>query len=101
MPETRHRVSAVRMRVDLLRVFRPSPLVREVRIRACGRSDVPDYEPSRAGPSRQNASVTGVTASPAPNEERKLATVLFADLVGSTALADSEDPERTRAKLNR
>jgi class 3 adenylate cyclase/tetratricopeptide (TPR) repeat protein len=34
-------------------------------------------------------------------EERKLATVLFADLVGSTALAGSEDPERTRALLER
>jgi class 3 adenylate cyclase len=29
-------------------------------------------------------------------EERKLATVLFADLVGSTARADREDPERIR-----
>ena len=35
------------------------------------------------------------------SEERKLATVLFADLVGSTALADEEDPERTRLVLNR
>ena len=34
-------------------------------------------------------------------EERKVATVLFADLVGSTELADSEDPERTRAILDR
>src|SRR5205809_6097194 len=34
-------------------------------------------------------------------EERKLATVVFADLVGSTALAGSEDPERTRALLER
>ena len=33
--------------------------------------------------------------------ERKLATVLFADLVGSTALAGTEDPERTRARLDR
>jgi class 3 adenylate cyclase len=33
--------------------------------------------------------------------ERKLVTVLFADLVGSTALADEEDPERTRAVLDR
>ena len=33
--------------------------------------------------------------------ERKVATVLFADLVGSTALAGSEDPERTRAHLDR
>jgi class 3 adenylate cyclase len=36
----------------------------------------------------------------ASTEERKLATVLFADLVGSTALADSQDPERTRAILD-
>ena len=39
---------------------------------------------------------------PAPrDEERKVATVLFADLVGSTELAGSQDPERTRALLNR
>ena len=36
-----------------------------------------------------------------PSEERKLATVLFADLVGSTELAGSQDAERTRARLNR
>ena len=35
------------------------------------------------------------------SDERKLATVLFADLVGSTALADSEDPERVRVVLER
>jgi class 3 adenylate cyclase len=34
-------------------------------------------------------------------EERKLATVLFADLVGSTELGASQDPERTRALLDR
>jgi class 3 adenylate cyclase len=34
-------------------------------------------------------------------EERKLATVLFADLVGSTSMADEQDPERTRLTLNR
>ncbi len=34
-------------------------------------------------------------------EERKLATVLFADLVGSTELAGGEDPERVRARLDR
>ena len=33
--------------------------------------------------------------------ERKLATVLFADLVGSTALGDKQDPERTRLLLER
>src|SRR5690242_19003792 len=36
-----------------------------------------------------------------PAEERKLATVLFADLVGSTELAGDEDPERVRALLDR
>ena len=41
--------------------------------------------------------------SPVPDDhsERKLATVLFADLVGSTAAADEQDPERTRARLER
>ena len=34
-------------------------------------------------------------------EERKLATVLFADLVGSTALSGGQDPERVRAVLDR
>jgi class 3 adenylate cyclase len=36
-----------------------------------------------------------------PAEERKLATVLFADLVGSTELAGGQDPERIRALLDR
>jgi len=40
-------------------------------------------------------------AAERPTEERKLATVVFADLVGSTALAGFEDPERTRALLDR
>ena len=33
--------------------------------------------------------------------ERKLATVLFADIVGSTALGEQQDPERTRVLLER
>jgi class 3 adenylate cyclase len=36
-----------------------------------------------------------------PAEERKIATVLFADLVGSTELAGGQDPERVRAMLDR
>jgi class 3 adenylate cyclase len=36
-----------------------------------------------------------------PAEERKLATVLFADLVGSTEVAGGQDPERFRALLDR
>jgi class 3 adenylate cyclase len=38
---------------------------------------------------------------PEAPEERKVATVLFADLVGSTALGSEQDPERTRALLDR
>ena len=34
-------------------------------------------------------------------EERKLVTVLFADLVGSTAFAGERDPERVRVQLDR
>jgi class 3 adenylate cyclase len=36
-----------------------------------------------------------------PGDERKLATVVFADLVGSTSLGAAQDPERTRALLDR
>jgi len=39
-------------------------------------------------------------APPAPADERKVATVLFADLVSSTELGE-QDPERTRAVLDR
>jgi class 3 adenylate cyclase/tetratricopeptide (TPR) repeat protein len=42
-----------------------------------------------------------VGAAPPAAEERKLATVLFADLVGSTELGASQDPERTRVTLDR
>jgi class 3 adenylate cyclase len=34
-------------------------------------------------------------------EERKIATILFADLVGSTEMGSQQDPERTRALLDR
>jgi class 3 adenylate cyclase/tetratricopeptide (TPR) repeat protein len=37
----------------------------------------------------------------ADRSERKLTTVLFADLAGSTTLADEQDPERTRVRLER
>src|SRR5256885_13141357 len=40
-------------------------------------------------------------AGGAGGDERKIATVLFADLVGMTAVADQEDPERVRARLER
>jgi class 3 adenylate cyclase/tetratricopeptide (TPR) repeat protein len=43
---------------------------------------------------------TPVKTSP-DQRERKLATIVFADLVGSTELGGSQDPERTRALLER
>jgi class 3 adenylate cyclase len=41
------------------------------------------------------------TAHAPASDERKIATVLFADIVGSTELASDEDPERVRALLER
>ena len=60
----------------------------------CGASLVADarFCPSCAAP---------VPESSRPADERKLVSVLFADLVGSTQLADAQDPERTRALLDR
>jgi class 3 adenylate cyclase/tetratricopeptide (TPR) repeat protein len=40
-------------------------------------------------------------AAPASRRERKFAAALFADLVGSTALAEREDPEIVQAIVNR
>jgi class 3 adenylate cyclase/tetratricopeptide (TPR) repeat protein len=42
-----------------------------------------------------------VSSEAGSGEERKVATVLFADLAGSTALASDEDPERVRLRLER
>src|SRR5919197_2551668 len=39
--------------------------------------------------------------APTASEERKVATILFADLAASTELGGSQDPERTRALLDR
>jgi len=50
----------------------------------------------------------GLTAAPtpaivreAPASERRLVSVLFADLVGFTALSESRDPEEARELLSR
>ena len=55
-----------------------------------------EAEPEGDSPARE---VETPEPSP-PAHERKLATVLFADLVGSTELGE-RDPERTRAELER
>ena len=57
----------------------------------CGECGVPLV------PARPAASV----AAPAPLAERRLVSVLFADLVGFTRLAEGRDPEETRELLSR
>src|SRR5579871_691817 len=42
-----------------------------------------------------------LAAAPAPRELRKTVTALFCDVVGSTALGESNDPEAVRAVLAR
>jgi len=44
---------------------------------------------------------TELAAVEAPREQRKVVTVLFCDLVGSTSLGESNDPEVVRARLAR
>src|SRR3954449_7495734 len=44
---------------------------------------------------------TELSATPAQREMRKVVTVLFCDLVGSTALGESTDPEALRARMRR
>jgi class 3 adenylate cyclase len=61
----------------------------------CGQCGVPLPTDARFCPA------CAAPIEPSPTEERKLATVLFADLVGSTELGGQEDPERTRALLDR
>ena len=43
----------------------------------------------------------GAVASEPAREQRKVVTVLFCDLVGSTALGESTDPEALRARMRR
>jgi len=42
-----------------------------------------------------------LAASEPAREQRKVVTVLFCDLVGSTALGESTDPEALRARMRR
>jgi len=55
-----------------------------------------------AGPAAAAArSVPAALATPAPVAERRLVSILFADLVGFTTLAEGRDPEETRDLLTR
>ena len=82
----RHDVGARRRRRALLRRLDHRARRQRARQRGEGLLDV-------LGPRVENARMEAA--------ERKLATVLFADLVGSTALGEQQDPERTRVVLER
>ncbi|HUG64928.1 MAG TPA: adenylate/guanylate cyclase domain-containing protein, partial [Gaiellaceae bacterium] len=60
----------------------------------CGRENVGDA---------RFCSACGTELAPAEptREQRKVVTVLFCDLVGSTALGESTDPEALRARMRR
>src|SRR6266550_4774734 len=62
---------------------------------SCGRENIADARFC-------NTCGTALTAAPvAARNERKFATALFADLVGSTALAEREDPEVVQSVVGR
>src|SRR3972149_417383 len=61
---------------------------------SCGRENSDDARFCRAG-------ATPLAAPEPAREQRKVVTVLFCDLVGSTALGESTDPEALRARMRR
>ncbi len=65
---------------------------------ACGEPLVPGTQ--RVAPTAEGSTAAG-TASAARIAERRLVTVLFADLVGYTTLAEGKDPEAARELLSR
>ncbi len=62
----------------------------------CGAGLAVDPQPGNAVPP-----VHGLTVHPTPTAERRLVSVLFADLAGFTALSESRDPEEVRELLAR
>jgi class 3 adenylate cyclase/tetratricopeptide (TPR) repeat protein len=65
----------------------------------CGECGVPLADVPAAAPAA--GSPTPEAAAPTLVAERRLVSVLFADLVGSTTLAEDRDPEETRNLLTR
>src|SRR3990170_7632925 len=62
----------------------------------------PACESENAGDARFCSACGAPLAAPEPlTEQRKIVTILFCDLVGSTALGESTDPEALRARMRR
>ncbi|HEY6058797.1 MAG TPA: zinc-ribbon domain-containing protein, partial [Candidatus Limnocylindrales bacterium] len=64
----------------------------------------PDRAAEHGAPATAPAPVSAPDAShaqPQPAAERRLVSILFADLVGFTTLAEGRDPEETRELLSR
>jgi class 3 adenylate cyclase len=75
---------------------------------ACGTANVPGAKfcgecatPLRAAPAVSTPASPGGTPAAAPVAERRVVSVLFADLVGFTTIAEGRDPEETRELLAR
>ena len=69
--------------------------------RARRRASAPGKRRSPRCSASARSAASGRLPACSAGEERKLVTVLFADLVGSTAYAGDRDPERVRAQLER
>src|SRR4030095_15621573 len=67
--------------------------------RRCSSSWTPPAAPSASASARTTSTPWRAGDRMSPAEERKLVTVLFADLAGSTELAIRHDPEQLRALL--
>jgi len=57
-------------------------------------------DPAVAALRQQLAQLTNVTQKPAAEDERKIVTIVFADISGLTALSEKKDPEEVRALMN-
>src|SRR4051794_13024210 len=73
----------------------------EVACSSCGATNEPDDRFCGSCGSPLVAEKPTGPAEPPPTSERRLVSVLFADLVGFTALSEHRDPEDVRALLSR
>src|SRR6185312_13255549 len=78
-----------------IRAFRTSTMCRTLGPMTCPSCAAVVPEGSRFCPS------CGHALSVLPNEERRIVTVLFADLVGFTTLAEYMDPEQAKRLVER